>query len=350
MLVLQSATGIRPLRNRFARGQLRRASGVLVLALSGLAAAPVVAAPNDAGAQGLVILRQMQDAARKLDYSGVYTYQQGAVMQSSRITHMVDGTGERERIEVLDGEAHEFIRHNEVTQCLVPEQKAIIIERQRGDRFPALMLGDGANIPKYYDIVRHDGTYRVAGRECNLLELRPRDDYRYGYRLCADTRTRLLLKAQVVGPEGLIDQISFNSLSMGAQVASADLESSWNTAGWKVVETRMKPVDLAQAGWRIPAPPGYEPVMQVTRPMRKGREASQLLLTDGLAAVSVFIEPHKADERASQLNEAVRTGAMNIYRTRIGDYWLTALGEVPADALLEIAKGTQFVPADDHKN
>src|SRR3546814_4104486 len=61
----------------------------------------------------------------------------GALMVSSRIVHRVDGTGERERIEMLDGAPREYLRHNEVTQCLMPEKKAVIIERRRGDRFPA---------------------------------------------------------------------------------------------------------------------------------------------------------------------------------------------------------------------
>src|SRR3546814_12359412 len=93
-------------------------------------------APKTVADPALALLQKIQQAARKLDYAGVYTYQQGALMVSSRIVHMVDGTGERERIEMLDGAPREYLRHNEVTQCLMPEKKAVIIERRRGNRLP----------------------------------------------------------------------------------------------------------------------------------------------------------------------------------------------------------------------
>ncbi|TEA78735.1 siderophore-interacting protein [Allopusillimonas ginsengisoli] len=321
-------------------------SRLLLLMAVCVAAAPALAAnpAPDASEAGMAILHKLQVAARTLDYSGIYTYQQGAAMQSSRIVHIVDGTGERERIELLDGDPREFIRHNDVTQCLIPEKKVVILEHKRGDRFPGLILGEGRQIPDYYDIKLGQAGYRIAGRECVMLELVPRDEHRYGYRLCSDTTTHLLLKAQVIGPGGVVDQISFNSLEIGSQVTPDGLNSSWNTKGWKVIESSMKPVDLAQDGWRIPFPPGYEPVMQVTRTMKRGKQVNQLVLTDGLAAVSVFIESHGSGKSPPFLNEAVSTGAMNIFRTRIGDHWLTTLGEVPAQTLREIAERTQYVP------
>src|SRR3546814_16251586 len=87
-------------------------------------------------------------------------------MGSSRIVHMVDGTGERERIEMLDGAPREYLRHNEVTQCLMPEKKAVIIERRRGDRFPALILGEDKNITENYKINAKRSEERRGGKEC----------------------------------------------------------------------------------------------------------------------------------------------------------------------------------------
>jgi sigma-E factor negative regulatory protein RseB len=40
---------------------------------------------------------------------------------------------------------------------------------------------------------------------------------------------------------------------------------------------------------------------------------------------------------------------MNIFRTRIGDHWLTTLGEVPAQTLREIAERTEYVPLAQHQ-
>lgn len=342
-----SGTSAARLRRHARRAQTAWACQAMLLAAACALAQPAwsAEAPKAAPDPVLATLQKIQDAARKLDYSGVYTYQQGGVMLSSRIVHLVDGTGERERIEMLDGAPREFLRHNETTQCLVPEKKVVVIERRRGDRFPALILGEGKGIPDNYHYMQRAGTSRIAGRECSVIELTPKDSHRYGYRLCADTKTSLLLKAQTLSQHGgVIDQISFSSLQIGDKVPSGQLASSWNTKGWQVLETAMTPVDLAKGGWRIPFPPGYQPVTQVSRPMKRGKQVKQLVITDGLAAISVFIEPYDADGDAALANGPVSTGAMNIFRTRIGDHWLTALGEVPAETVRDIAERTEYVP------
>ena len=100
------------------------------------------AAPEDM----VQLLSRIQQAARKQDYAGVFMYQQGETIQSSRLVHVLDGTGERERLEILDGQPREYLRHNEDVQCLIPERKTVLIERRRGDRFPGLLLGDPANL------------------------------------------------------------------------------------------------------------------------------------------------------------------------------------------------------------
>ena len=74
------------------------------------------------------LLSRIQQAARKQDYAGVFMYQQGETIQSSRLVHVLDGTGERERLEILDGQPREYLRHNEDVQCLIPERKTVLID------------------------------------------------------------------------------------------------------------------------------------------------------------------------------------------------------------------------------
>ncbi|RTZ42600.1 siderophore-interacting protein [Candidimonas sp. SYP-B2681] len=324
---------------------------LLITAFCAVANPVLAASASPAGTDpGVVLLRKVQEAARGLDYSGVYTYQQGATMVSSRVVHIVDGTGERERIEMLDGPPREYIRHNDVTHCLIPQKKLIILERRRGDRFPAMLIGDAKNIPSNYTIKTGGSTSRIAGRECTIIELIPKDGQRYGYRICTDTKTNLLLKAQTLdSAQAVIDQIAFNSLQVGSKVAPDELASSWNTQGWKVLETSMTSVDLPKEGWRIPFPTGFQALTQVSRPMATGKKVNQLVMSDGMAAISVFIEPFDGATDSPLAKGAIRNGAMNVFRTRIGNYWLTALGEVPAETLRDIAERTEYVPMAVHK-
>lgn len=114
---------------KLVRNRIVKRLGIL-LAL-GLCAGASVAQTQS----GAAVLRQIQEAARQLNYVGVYAYQQGDFIESSRITHQFDGKQERERVEVLDGAPREYLRVDDEVQCLIPEQKTILRERQRGDRF-----------------------------------------------------------------------------------------------------------------------------------------------------------------------------------------------------------------------
>lgn len=293
-----------------------------------------------------VILHQVQAAARELDYSGVLTYQQGVIMQSARVVHVVDGTGERERLEILDGIPREYLRQGASVQGLIPEKKTIIIEPERADRFPGLLLGDAAKLSQSYYIKKHKTPSRIAGHICIVYEVHPKDNYRYGYKLCVESGTNLLLKEQTINTQGeIVDQVAFSTLALRDQVRVEKLASPWDTRGWKVIQSPTEPVDVAKLGWRISAPPGFEPVTQVSRPMKSGKAVKQLVYSDGLAAVSVFIETASPAHGGSALPKgATRNGVMNIFGGRIGEYWITAIGEVPPAALRELVERTEYVP------
>ncbi len=311
-------------------------------AAAGPALAAQAAAPEPS--PGMALLQKVQHAARSLDYTGVYTYQQGSTVLSTRIVHIIDGTGERELISLLDGRPREYVRHNDTTQCLLPEHKVVLVERRESDRFPAILFDAGERLPEHYDFEVSDVPQRVAGRACHELTLTPRDSQRYGYRFCADQDTGLLLKAQTVGSEGVLTQVVFNTLEVGKEVNSEALSPAWNTKGWQVVEVPVNAVDLASEGWRIPLPAGYQPLMQLSRHMRADRHVKQLVASDGLSAISVFIEAYAESDPHGQSPGLLRKGAMSVYRKRMGDHWLTILGEVPGDTVRDLAERTEYVP------
>lgn len=291
-------------------------------------------------------LQQTQQAARNSDYAGVFTYQQGANMQSSRIVHVVDGTGERERLVILDGEPREFIRHNDTVQCLVPAKELVLVEKHRMDRFPGVLLGENHDLDSHYVLRLHDARQRVAGHECMPVEILPRDELRYGYRFCVDPKSKLLIKAQTIDGEGeVINQIAFTSLQQGSAVQAHELETSWDLRNWRKVQVAAQTVDVAKLGWRVVLPPGFQHSTQVSRPMKSGKPVMQMVLTDGLAAISVFIEQFQPSQDSRVMPKGpARNGAMNIYGARIGDHWLTAIGEVPVATLHQLVEHIEYVP------
>ena len=290
------------------------------------------------------LLKQAQEAARSTDYSGVFSYQDQGTMQSSRLTHMVDGTGERERLEVLDGRPREFIRHNDTLHCLVPEKELVLVEEARTDRFPGLFLGDTAHIVNHYEFSQRPEPVRVAGRTCDIVDVQPRQPDRYGYRFCVDRETRLLVKAQTLAGDNLVDEIAFTHLQVGGSVSPEGLKSQWDFAAWQQVRVPVEKIDVVASGWRVHKPEGFRFANQISRPMKSGQKVKHLVMSDGLAVISLFIESYDGalDARA-MAKGAARNGAINVFGTRIGDYWLTALGAVPLKTLQAVAEQTKFV-------
>jgi len=291
----------------------------------------------------VTLLRQVQQAARRLNYEGVFTFQQGEAIESSRLTHVFDGQDETERIEVLDGPPREYLRTNDVVQSLLPEKKTILREQQRGDRFPGLLLSDPSSLEAHYFVRSSPEPYRVAGHRCRVIEIVPRDAHRYGYRLCADLSSNLLLKSQTLtGAGAVLEQIAFTQVVIGHAIHEQALRPSWSITDWSIQDVEQQAIDLSALGWRVPAPPGYLPTSQLARVFADQRTVNQLVLSDGLATISIFIEPYRA-ERSEYLSQgASQSGSVNIFGIRIANFWLTVLGEVPAATLELLAQSIQY--------
>src|SRR5690625_7450995 len=101
----------------------------------------------------------------------------------------------------------------------------------------------------------------------------------------------------------LVLQVAFASVDIGAQVDSSRLESPWDIQEWRTISADMHEIDLSSQGWRIPYPAGFEPIKQVVRSMPQTRQVAQMLLSDGLAAISVFIEPVSGQGQRLQAEE-----------------------------------------------
>src|SRR5690625_875576 len=160
--------------------------------------------------------------------------------------NILDGKGERERLVLLDGVEREFLRENEITQCLLPNEEIVIQEPSRTDRFPGLLHSEEIDVSQSYQMTALEQSARVAGRECQMYQLTPIDDARFGYQLCIDQETSLLLQMQTLDEQGhLVLQVAFASVDIGAQVDSSRLESPWDIQEWRTISADMHEMTLA---------------------------------------------------------------------------------------------------------
>lgn len=299
---------------------------------------------NDQDAQTL--LRKIQSAAQRLDYSGTFVYQQSDQMRTSRITHVLSGKNEMEKLEVLDGKAREYIRNNDDVACYVLEAKTVLVEKRvTRDVFPAILAASPAELAGYYS-VKMGETGRVAGHDCQTVVLEPKDKLRYGYKFWADKETGLLLRAQTFDAKNeVVEQVSFTQIEIGHIDLHRVKPSFTSTSGWRIENSVMSQANLA--GWSVTPPPGFKKIQEVKRLIFEAhdtttsapqREMSQIVFSDGLAAISVFIEPRAP----SHAEGFMQQGAMNIVSRRQGDHWLTVVGEVPGAVIRQVSNSIEF--------
>lgn len=325
----------------------RPSRAVLVALLLMTAGLPALAAGPDAPATtaGVQMLARAHQAARMLAYSGTYVHQRGPEVHSLRLTHQRSGAVSVAKLESLDGPPSETLRRGEHLQTYLPQQRRIVVQdREEGPAFPGLRLPDPVRLAAHYQL-RRLGDEQVAGRPAAAWALEPRDALRYGYRFWADRASGLLLRVQTLSEKAeVVEQAAFTQVSFGPQPPARLKASVQDTRGWRTDDATGHPVDAA--GWQVGAlPPGFERQgswLRVLGPAGGradgGREVLQLLYSDGLAGLSVFIEPWSAERSARPL----QFGALNMVGKRHGKFWLTIVGEVPMLAIRQVADAIEF--------
>jgi sigma-E factor negative regulatory protein RseB len=294
-------------------------------------------------------LDRIHDAAQQQNYSGAFVYQRGNFVQSSKIVHYATHSdGEYEQLESLDGKPRKMLRHNDDLYTFVPERHMCVVEkRQNKDAFPALLQASGDDVMSVYD-AKVIGNDRVAGVDSQVVELDPKDTYRFAYRLWADTKSGLLLRAQTLDPNGqVLEQLSFSQISIGVPVDKTPIVNGIrDMSGWTVVRPPVEPVDIEAQGWQFaPTVPGFHKIRELRRPMAARDandppiEVDQAVFSDGLSAVSVFIEPVKNNSRKEGSGSS---GATHVLVKREGDFYITLLGEVPQSTLQQFASAIEY--------
>lgn len=288
-------------------------------------------------------LQKAYAATHKLSYTGVFVYQQGTTVETSRITRIVEGGLARERLEAMDGMPREVVREGEDVVCYLPATMTMRIDKQAAQRsFPGILPAQVRELAENYSI-RKGEIERVAGYDCQVLILGPRDNMRYGHKLCADTTTGMLLKARTFDEKGAsIEQFNFTQLQIGGQIDRDRVKSRFSAKGrdWKIEDSRATEANLAGQGWVLRTqPPGFHKLTEMTRSLGGVPGVGHIVLSDGLAAVSIFIEPSSGKAQASGL---ARQGAINVYTRQVGNHRITVVGETPAESVRLIANAVEL--------
>jgi sigma-E factor negative regulatory protein RseB len=291
-------------------------------------------------------LERMHQASGQRNYVGtlVVSSNTGA-MSSARIWHACQGDQQVERVESLTGAPRSTFRRNQEVITFLPEARVARTERRETpDLFPSLLKPSETSIPEFY-AARRVGADRVAGFETDVVQLAPKDNLRFGYRIWSEKKTGLVVKLQTLDLDGsVLEQAAFSELQLDAPVRMDKLSQMMSaTDGWRVEKSDAVKTSAATEGWQMKGEvAGFRPVSCYRRPSAAGPvpEGSMLwIFSDGLASVSLFVESY---DRQRHTHEGLfSSGATQTLTRRMQDWWLTAVGEVPPQTLKVFAQNLE---------
>ncbi len=304
------------------------------------------AAPTGDGAVSINewLVRMHQASMSKRSYIGTLVQSSREGMSSARIWHACDGNSQIERVETLTGAPRSSIRQDDKIVTFMPDIKLVRMEKREGMGAGAGLtdfLKPGTNqIPEFYT-VKSQGIERIAGFEADVVQLAPRDNLRYGYRLWTERKSALVLKLQTLDAGGaILEQAAFSELQLEAPVKADKLRQMMKPeGGWRVEHADVIKTTAVAEGWALKSSvPGFKSVSCHKRgasPASATDGTVQWVFSDGLASVSLFIETF--DKSRHSQEGVASTGATNSLFRRMNEFFLTAVGEVPPQTLRNFA-------------
>ena len=318
----------------------------LLLAGTGSAPQTSVASADTAPAIGINewLLRMHESAMKRRSYVGTLVQSSPQAMSSARIWHACDGNQQMERVETLTGAPRSTFRHNDKLVIFMPQDKLVRMEkRESTGGFPdVLKPGAATTIPEFYAI-KSLGVERIAGLEAEAVQLLPKDPLRFGYRIWTEKKSGLVVKLQTLdAANNVLEQAAFSELQLDAPVKMEKLQHMMAaTEGYRVERAELTKTTAATEGWILKtAVPGFRPVSCFKRGDTTVNSAAsatsaqpimQWIFTDGLATVSLFVEGF--DKSRHTQEGSMASGSTHTLSARMQDYWMTAVGEVPAQTL-----------------
>ncbi len=316
--------------------------------LAGLLAALTCSLPVHAADSPRAWLDRMAVAVDGLNYSGKLVHVYGGESTVLSVVQRVEAGKATERLTAGDG-SREIIRSADEVICILTDQRTVLVE-QHDPQAPGASpirghLPGPAGIDATLYHVALGERDRIAGRDALGIVIRPKDGFRYGYRLWLDRATAMPLKTQLVDEQGaVLEQVLFTEISLPQHLPREAVQPSIAVSTFAVRRapaTASAPAGEPVNSWSASElPPGFRLTARQARSADgPGSGLWHLVYSDGLATVSLFVEPAVA--AAEQAEGLSQIGAANAYTANFDGYMVTAIGSVPARTVEVLAQSAR---------
>ena len=314
-------------------------AGFVLLAASVQAQSPVVSPIKiNVESDGHALITKMLDHADQINYQGTFVYMHNGRLDSMRIVHGVVDGEVKERLTSLSGEPREVVRDDETVTCVWPKRSLVTVDPSSAHHgIPTIVPRELESLTQSYTVISGPNS-RIAEHDCKMLAIKPVDQFRYGYELCIEPESGMLLRSKMIHPRGhLLEEVMFTNVEYLDSVDHINFhpENDIENFTWR---KSTRPGENAQAsvdskGWRVSKlPPGFSVSKISQRLMTTSDEpVHHMVVSDGVASVSVFIiKPRKLSNMFEGLS---RRGSINAFSRGFDDHQITVLGEVPNETV-----------------
>ncbi len=281
-------------------------------------------------------LSSMRAAVQSTSYEGTVVRILDGDAEVLRVVHTISDGVVHEKIVAQEGSGLVILRSGNRVHKILPDRQSVLVEEWADEsRLFSTLPSSDMRFGSEYDL-SIDRSDRIAGRETIVLAIRPHDNYRYGHRIWLDTETSFPLQTQLVDGSKVLQQIKFADISITQDIPASHLTTSFVTDQFTWFKQSSIPhgVDIETAWVNGELPVGFAPV-STHKEVIAGSEdmVTHILFSDGLANVSVFVSPISGASAAGSTS----MGSSNSFCTINGDFEITAIGEVPAATVEQIA-------------
>lgn len=312
---------------------------VRIVVLFGVLATGVSANENAIDAKQM--LESMKKAMDELNYHGTVALYKNGKLDTMRLVHAVKGGREQERLVSLNSPMREIVMDQDQIRCEFQDsnEAVVMLWPSRQSFFPDLP-SDLKLLDAYYQF-KQNGTATIANQHTYVIDIEPKDEYRYGRKIWLSQENFLPLKFVLLDQAGMaLEQVMFSDLKLAESLPLVNVKGL-NPRDKETKQVhRFKALPYDEAGFVLTRiPDGFKKIFLTRRTMRaQDKLIDHLLLSDGFASVSVYFEEIEEDLFAEQHV----VGAVNSYSRPLGRYLLTVMGEVPKKTVQLIAEGAEL--------
>ncbi|MGR9114882.1 MAG: MucB/RseB C-terminal domain-containing protein [Gammaproteobacteria bacterium] len=285
-------------------------------------------------------LLKMQQAMELLNFQGTVAFLRNGKLNTLKYYHASSGGGDQERLVSLNSPLHEIIRDADKVSCFMSSSSKVIVDHRPSARSFLIDLPENLDGLDPYYRFEFSGEEQVAMLTTFVLNILPKDNYRYARRIWIEKQQYLPLKVEVYDhSNNIIEQVVFTELQLKASMPVVDADAA--TVGREVQHIHKRsPDSFEKARFDLEqVPGGFRKQFFIQMAMRDADQpVEHLLLTDGFSSVSVYLE--NKNENVELGPHA--SGSVNAFSRILGGYLVTVMGEVPAATVQYIAEGVKL--------